>query len=504
MARGLRRLGASLAGAFIIVAAAAFGPGATAAQAGTEQTYLVLYDGASLPAGAAAHVQASGGSVVAAYPQIGVVVARSATAAFATQVRGDSRVSGVSSTARFATGLKRDEPAADEPAPAPAAEPPSLASRQWDMRQIHADQANAVTRGERRVLVGDIDTGVDYTHPNLKPNVDFANSVSCIGGTPDQTPTAWLDDDGHGTHTAGTIAATAGDLGINGVAPHVRLAAIKAGDANGYFFPEAVVCAFMWAGTHHMDVTNNSYFADPWLYNCLNDPGQRAIWEAETRAIDFAMGRGVTVVAAAGNETDDLGNPTFDLLSPDFPPGAATTRAVDKNCFVIPAMVPGVYTVSADGNLMQKSFYSSYGSPWVQATAPGGDSRYQLTAAAPNGRVFSTYPASRLGTLPPDRTVQVCGGDGGCRSYAYLQGTSMAAPHVAGVAALIASRFGRQTTEQMRDRLNRATSPIACPPAPFLPNELGPDGQPAHCSGTLEYNSFYGHGQIDALKAVRA
>src|SRR2546421_637408 len=295
------------------------------------------------------------------------------------------------------------------------------------MRQIRAFEAQRITSGSRRVLVGDIDTGIDYTHPNLRQSIDFGNSVSCIGGAPNQAPSAWLDDDGHGTHTAGTIAASAGEGGMTGVAPNVRIAAIKAGNGDGFFFPEAVVCAFMWAGTHHMDVTNNSYFADPWLYNCLNDPGQRAIWDAETRAIRFAMRKGVTVVAAAGNENDDLANPTVDNISPDFPPGAAVTRKVDKNCFVIPAMVPGVYTVSADGNKQLKSFYSSFGLGFIKSTAPGGDSLFQLTPEAPNGRVLSTFPASQINGVPVSRRVTICGEDG-CATYAYLQGTSMAAP----------------------------------------------------------------------------
>ena len=115
---------------------------------------------------------------------------------------------------------------------------------------------------------------------------------------PDTDAAAWNDETGHGTHTAGTIAAAANGIGIVGVAPNVSIAGIKAGNADGFFFPEAVVCSFMWAGTHGIDVTNNSYFADPWLFNCKNDPGQRAIWEAEQRAIKFAQKNGVTVVAS--------------------------------------------------------------------------------------------------------------------------------------------------------------------------------------------------------------
>ena len=103
------------------------------------------------------------------------------------------------------------------------------------------------------------------------------------------------------------------------MAPNVRIAGIKAGNADGFFFPEAVVCAFMWAGTHGVDVTNNSYFADPYLFNCKNDPTQRAIWKAEQRAIKFAQKNGVTVVAVTGNKSEDISHPTRDQSSPDDP-----------------------------------------------------------------------------------------------------------------------------------------------------------------------------------------
>ena len=69
----------------------------------------------------------------------------------------------------------------------------------------------------------------------------FASSVSCVGGVPNQAPAEWDDDNGHGTHTAGTIAAAANGIGIVGVAPNVRIAGVKVGDPDGFFFPEAVV-----------------------------------------------------------------------------------------------------------------------------------------------------------------------------------------------------------------------------------------------------------------------
>jgi len=364
------------------------------------------------------------------------------------------------------------------------------------MRQIHAPEAHAITGGSPSIVVGDIDTGLDWTHPDLAPNVDFSKSVSCVTGAPDQNPDAWMDRAGHGTHTAGTIAAADNGIGIVGVAPRVKIAGIKAGNDDGYFFPEAVVCAFMWAATHDIDVTNNSYFADPWLFNCRNDAEQRAIWKAEQRAIRYAMQQGVVVVASNGNENQDLAKQNIDEISPDFPPGSETTREVTNACVRIPVEIPGVIGVSANGNLLQKSFYSDYGVGATQVVAPGGDSLFQLTAEAPNGRVLSTWPAVvPVNDLPPSRIVM----DGGAR-YGYLQGTSMAGPHVAGVAALVMSQFGKMPQGAVQAMMTSTADPMACPANPFNPGP--PFIFEATCTGGPSYNSFFGHGQVNALSAV--
>ena len=131
-------------------------------------------------------------------------------------------------------------------------------------------------------------------------------------------------------------------VGIVGVAPNVKIAGIKAGNTDGYFFPEAVICSFMWAGSHKISVTNNSYFADPWLFNCRNDATQRAIWEAERRAIQFAMSQGTVVVAAEGNQADDLAHPTADATSPDDT--NPVLREIQKQCAVVP--VDGGYLIA--------------------------------------------------------------------------------------------------------------------------------------------------------------
>jgi subtilisin family serine protease len=342
------------------------------------------------------------------------------------------------------------------------------------------------------VVVGDIDTGLDYTHPDLAANVDFTNSASCIGGVADTSPSAWADDNGHGTHTAGTIAAASNGIGIVGVAPNVKIAGIKAGNGAGFFFPEAVVCAFMWAGSHHINVTNNSYFADPWLFNCKNDAEQRAIYSAEQRAIKYAQQQGVVVVAAEGNQADDLAHPTQDRTSPDDT--VPVVRDITNACAVVPVEVPGVIGVTADGNRSIKSFYSSYGVGTVQVIAPGGDSILQRTAEAPNGRVLSTWPAG----FPCRRPVF-----DGAAKYCYLQGTSMASPHVAGVAALIASQHQNWSSGAITARITSSADPMACPDtAPYAFFPAVDNGAPQVCSGGSGYNSFNGHGQVNALSAV--
>jgi subtilisin family serine protease len=465
-----------------IAAALAVGITSSGARAGAADTYIVLYKQAAVPADAASTVAGAGGTLVYSYDQIGVAIARSDSASFSSALSASKDVEGVSATGQFATHLSDEDmtvldvngPLPDS-SPAPGDDP--LSSQQWDMIQIHAPEARAINGGSPSVVVGDIDTGLDYTHPDLAANVDFADSASCVSGVPDTNPAAWNDDNGHGTHTAGTIAAAKNGIGIVGVAPNVKIAGIKAGNADGYFFPEAVICSFMCAGSHHLDVTNNSYFADPWLFNCRNDPGQRAIWKAEQRAIRYAMQQGVTVVAAQGNENIDLSKQNVDTTSPDD--STPLTRDVTNACVVIPVEIPGVIGVTADGNLGQKSYYSSYGVGVAQVVAPGGDSRFQRTTAAPRGTVLSTYPGNR---------------------YAFAQGTSMASPHAAGVAALAISAHGKMSSGAVQALLDRTADPKACPPNPFNPGP--PFNYLAVCDGGSGYNGFYGHGQVNALTVV--
>jgi len=444
----------------------------SASVAGADETFVVLYSRSQVPTDAAAKIAKAGGTLVYSYDAIGVAITSSAEPGFAEAMRSVPGVQGAASTAPYGVQLEAGFESAEglDALAATGNFDDPLTGLQWDMAQISVPEAHQVTMGDPSVIVGDIDSGIDAYHPDLAANVDWSRSVSCIGGVPETSYAAWEDNNFHGTHTAGTIAAAYNGFGIVGVAPNVKLAAIKGCDDTGYCWPEAIICSFVWAAEHQIDVTNNSYFVDPYLFNCRNDPEQRAIWKAVQRAVRYAQQNGVLVVSSAGNSNDDLSHP--DVTTGD--------EDINNACAVLPAELPGVVGVSATGALEVKSYYSSHGVSAVDVAAPGGDARFQRTAAAPNGYVLSTVPTKFGG-------------------YGYAQGTSMASPHAAGVAALLLSQDPRLTQGAVAAKLQGTADSLPCPENSFNPGP--PFNYLAYCQGG-EHNSFYGHGQVNALKAV--
>ena len=390
--------------------------------------------------------------------------------------------------------------------------PDPLGACQWDMRAIGATTAGsyAVNKG-KGARVGDIDTGIDLTHSDIMPNVDLAAScVFIYATTPTSLPAeqvtpgdcsnkaALQDYAGHGTHTAGTIAAPINGRGIAGVAPEATVVVLKAGTANGYFFTQSVVDALRYAGDQRLDVVNMSFFADPWLFNCRNDKEQKAIIQAISAAARYAQQRGVVLVAAAGNDGIDMNHPTTDEISPDFPADAAVSRPVNNSCVVLPTEIPGVVVVTATGAENLLTWYSTYGNV-TDVTAPGG-SRYQTpTFDGSRGRVLAPY-SSTAGDLDLEASIGRLVQDPDGNYYAWLNGTSMAAPHAVGVIALIRAAHPGMSVGAVVAMLRSTATGQACP------TELDPGvdffGAPVqYCSGGVGSNNFYGKGLVNALAA---
>ncbi|MFD6664425.1 S8 family serine peptidase [Micromonospora chalcea] len=473
---------------------ALIGVPAPVAAAGPETSYLVLAPQGNGTAKAAARVAAADGTVVAAYDKIGVLVARSSAPDFATRVAG-AGVESVASTAGLGTALDEGEtvevPAADvvRAAGDPTAEP--LYGQQWDMDMIRVPQAHAVTGGSPSVVVGVLDSGISSSHPDLATQIAKDKSTSCIGGVTDTAEPAWNPTTSdHGTHVAGTIAAAVNGVGVTGVAPGVKVAAVKVVNDDGYIFPEAAVCGFMWAAEHGFQLTNNSYYIDPWQLNCRNDARQRPVWKAVQRALRYSQSQGVLHVASAGNANFDLAHKITDTGSPNN--GTPEERENLTNaCLVLPAEAPGVVTVAAVGPTGDKSYYSSYGQGVIDVTAPGGDTRFRTrgaTSTSTDGILSTTFNTAT-------RT----------NGWGYKQGTSMSGPHAAGVAALALSAHPGMTPGQLSSFLERTAVAKSCPagvynPVPLIP--AGPNAYDATCSGGKR-NGFYGAGVVDAYNAVK-
>ena len=145
---------------------------------------------------------------------------------------------------------------------------------QWDMAIINAGTESYASATGKGVTVGVIDSGVDFTHPDIAPNLDVDRSCSFIF---DDTPTAHpseiangdcsnkaavQDRNGHGSHTASTIAAPVNGIGIAGVAPEATIVALKACTEVGYCFADSVAAALRYAGDNDIDIVNMSLYAD--------------------------------------------------------------------------------------------------------------------------------------------------------------------------------------------------------------------------------------------------
>jgi subtilisin family serine protease len=447
--------------------------------------YLVLFDIGTGQRAAAREIAGSCGALTGYYPQIGVAVALSQDSRFPNRIGTDRAFSAQRvMRAQQGPGSKSDETDSTQAQVTANAASVSTVDRtgeQWDMALIRADRSRMISEGSKDVVVGVLDSGVDPNHPDLRAALDPALSAGCLSGVADTSRKAWSPTASpHGTHVAGTIAAADDGHGTAGVAPAVRLASVKVVDDDGFIFPEYAVCGLMWATTNKMAVTNNSYFVDPWLMTCNRD-GEHVVFEAVRRAVDYATRQSTLTVAAATNESADLSDPSGQTAA--GPDSGVERRTLDSGCKALPAGLRGVVAVSAVGQDKLKAGYSSYGLGVIDVAAPGGEPRASEPASPSEPE--SSASACVLSTVP-----------GGYGRYC---GTSMATPHVTGVAALLASEHPEASPPELSRMLTDQADSIPCP-ADYDLDDTG--AQDAYCDGYAPYNGFYGHGLVDAEAAV--
>jgi serine protease len=317
------------------------------------------------------------------------------------------------------------------------------AGSQWGHDAVRAPEAWSVSRGAG-VTVAVVDTGSDFDHADLGPNLlsvagsdmtrNTAYRCPFQSGSGQSSNARAQDDNGHGTHVAGTIAAVTGNgVGVAGAAPDARVLPVKVLDAEGSGSDEDVARGICFAADNGADIINLSLGFDPAGSVIVTTLGNDT-----DDAISYAYSQGSAVLIAAGNES---------FPACDFP--ASHTQAL---------------CIGSVDRRDLRSWFSNFGTN-VGVVAPGG-----------LGSVFCEHDEDIWSTVFPG-SVNDCGENG----YESFAGTSMATPHAAAVAALVEARYGAQATPGFIYAKLKATA-----------DDLGAPG----------VDPVYGHGRVNALRAV--
>ncbi|HEY0602983.1 MAG TPA: S8 family serine peptidase [Herpetosiphonaceae bacterium] len=513
MAPRFKRLfGPLLAFVLIFSAAVAAAPSRANPSNPSGKWVIVFNQPHSLPSNVDSIVGNAGGTITVRLPEIGAIGVTSTNPDFAATIAGNPHVQAVSPDIEVqmipdvhglgssAGGGPVEPPGAD-----PQPMPDNLGNQQWDKMRMNATAIGsyAVQRGRRDVVVAVLDTGAEVLptpHVDIAPNLDFARSRSFVGGVVDPNPAAWDDKNGHGSWCLSAVGAPINVVGISGVAPNVTLVALKVLGDNGSGSFLWLAQALVYAGVNKFDVASMS------LGGYLRHAdGFQALTKVVQRAIDFARSNGVTPIAALGNDNFDLSDGAFF-----------------RDFIEVPGELPGVIGVSSTGYYNLKAYYSNYGSGKADVAAPGGDRRYQDPPPTyrGEGRVLGAYATEAIGTIAAPLREEECdpGPGGSCSYYAWIQGTSMATPNAAGVAALIISQYGDFTPDNSQKlhmspqavesvlQITANNQPCPDPNLVVYPLNTRPPGTfegTALCRGEAGgYTSFYGKGIVDALKAV--
>jgi subtilisin family serine protease len=375
------------------------------------------------------------------------------------------------------------------------------------------------------VTIGIMDSGVDETHPDIAPNYNegLSRNFTVQDLDSDVPNPHWHNpcpadgcladagaapDEAHGTSVAGVAAAAANGIGVSGVAPDASIVSLRvfAGDEDGMdlLWP---VNALTYAGARGINVVNMSFMVRQWLDSYSHPastwtPGRELSAIAVNRALEYAHARGVTLVAAAGNELADFSEALPPLSVPLSLAGKGNNLAggLSQLSLPHPVVLPaqGAYVIGAIavGPGGEKATYSNYGSQFESArliAAPGGDADAVDPAVGQDtGEILSAVPGGR---------------------WEYAQGTSLAAPQIAGSAALVIAKFGTQdpanperTTmppDLVWEAIRDGATPTPCPP-PRPPNFTykGKLIPPQQCIGPPGNNSFYGSGTVNVPRSL--
>jgi subtilisin family serine protease len=462
------------------------------------------------------------------------------------------------------------------PTPDPAFELPGL---MWNFSRIAAFSAWKKTTGGSDVLVGVADTGLDYTHADLGSQIadvqDFTTNEEPVICDPSDAqvasdlgaPAANLDFNGHGSWIGGNIAGALNGTGVNGIAPGVKLVALKISGWCGSAYDSTILEAFIWAADHGIDVVSISFGG----YLDLSDPAQDAVYKLYKATVNYARSLGTVIAASAGNEHTRIGDGgqviSHGIL--DVPPGGTDFYGL----YQVPGGIPGVVDVAATGNVVkapsascpadslaagshqwckpesdphqpfgvglrnQLTYYSNYG-PRIDVAAPGGARRFNLPNIDRGGtegwpwtgtdsvfggtsekdgfnawEAFSTTSNWALEIPCFTFTGSSIFPDGQC--YSIIQGTSMAAPHASATLALIASAHPniRHKPNKLIDKLKSSAQPMTGNTTPGVsatdtsPGDAGTGPCPGgycHLGGApISDADAYGAGLVNEGAAVR-
>jgi subtilisin family serine protease len=492
------------------------------AQSATTQTWVVAFqqnDG--LPSNVDSMVSAAGGTIVTKIPEIGGIAVSSSNPNFIAAIKANKQVKSadIATATQLIDPVDPSEQSADNnggnASPTGSdlqAMPDNLGYEQWDKKKLNATTTGtyALQRGRRDVRVFVIDTGVDQNHPDIQPNLSPQAPAGDSKSFVPSEPTI-QDFNGHGTWCASAVAAPINGIGVSGVAPNVTVVSGKVlnGAGSGLFIWTAQ--AMVYAGVKHFDIVSASLGGyipkngDKSNSTAAGGPGDHTDYILLQRATEFARSNGVTPIGAMGNEGWDLSDGNF-FRSYTEAPGEMT----------------GWIGVTATGYNDGKAFYSSYGMGAVDVSAPGGSTRDYNgipgnPGPCPHGSLCRLIGAwSSTASSAPSDPVEQCTGAGGtppCFLYGYVQGTSMATPNAAGVAALIVSQYGDFTTggnpnkihmspTQVESYLQTSANNQPCPDPKTVTQGPGFTFATATCQGDTGFNGFFGKGIVDALKAV--